>query len=539
MTAVTRYLPVLGEVWRLALPVIASNLLVSLVNVVDVFMAGRLGPLALAAVGLANGVRVLVLVGVMSVTFGATTLAAQAFGAKDEALLSRVTRQSLSLVVLLSLLLGGVGWLVTEPLLHALSGGEAVDAQVAEMAAGYLRLLFAGTVLLGLNLTINSLLQGVGDTLTPLYITAAANVLNVVFNYLFMFGPGPLPALGVTGAALGTLAARAAASGVGLYVFYRRHGPIQLLPGSYRPDWALYRNILSVGVPSGLQGVVRTGAQLLLLGIISATAAGTYGVAAQAIGLQLESLAFMPDLAVSVAATSLVGQSLGAWRPDEARLRGNTAIFLGVLVMSALALPMFALAPGLIRLFDPSAHPTVIAAGTSYLRVNALFLPLLTVAMVTNGTLRGAGDTRPGLVGTVIGRGLLVVPLAHLLALRLGFGVTGVWWALCAGTVVQAAWVWGRWRGGRWLRVALRQSRLYRVHLQELPEPVQTRFLNKVRTPVMQLGAVERVTPEGVLYTLGEGELTVRFTRGNFQLSGSLPQPEAARAGLVPTPAYD
>lgn len=94
-----------------------------------------------------------------------------------------------------------------------------------------------------------------------------------------MFGPGPLPALGVTGAALGTVLARAAASGIGLYLFYRSSGPIRLRPGRYRPDWAIYRRILAVGAPSSLQGVVRTGTQLLLLSVISATAAGTYGVA--------------------------------------------------------------------------------------------------------------------------------------------------------------------------------------------------------------------------------------------------------------------
>lgn len=538
MPTLTRHLPLLNEVWRLALPVILSNLLVSLVNIVDVFMAGRLGPLAIAAVGLASGVQTLVLVGVMSVTFGAMTLAAQAFGAHDGALLSHITRQSLSLTVLLSLVLGGVGWLAAEPLLYALGGGEAVATQVTEMAVGYLRLLFAGTVFLGLNLTVNSLLQGVGDTLTPLYITAAANVFNIVFNYLFMFGPGPLPALGVAGAALGTLLARAIASGLGLIIFYRGRGRVQLLPGSYRPDWGMFRNILSVGVPSGVQGVVRSAAQLLLLGVISATAAGSYGVAAQAIGLQLESLAFMPGLAVSVAATSLVGQSLGAWQPDEARRRGDMAIILGVIVMSVIALPMLAFAPQLIRAFDPSAHPTVISAGTSYLRVNGLFLPLLAVAMVTNGTLRGAGDTRPGMIGTIVGRALIVVPLAQLLALRLGFGVVGVWWALSTGTVVQAAWVYLRWRGGRWVQVALHGSRLYREHLQGLSEPVLTRFLDEVRTPAMKLGAAEHVTPEGVLYTLGSTELTVRFTQGSFQLSGSLREPVTSSAP-VPAHAYD
>lgn len=504
------HLPLLGQVWRLAFPVILSNLLISLVGVVDVFMAGRLGPVEIAAVGMASSVRMLVLIGVLSVTAGAMALAAQAHGSGDAARVSHVARQSLSLTVILALALSVVGYLLSEPLLRLLGGGG--DPRAVVLGTDYLQIIFLGTVFLALNLVVNSLMQGVGDTVTPLAITAGANVLNIGLNYLLMFGPGPLPAYGVAGAALGTLLARLVASVWGIWVLYSGRNIVTILPGSYRPDRAVFRELLAIGVPSGLQGVARNGAQVFVLGIVTATAAGTYGAAALAIGLQLESLAFMPGLAISVAATSLVGQSLGAWRTREARVRGNVAIALGVVVMTLLAVPIFVFAAPLIRLFDPSAHPTVVAAGGSYLRVNALFLPLLAVAMVTNGSLRGAGDTRPGLVGTLLGRCLLVVPLAYTLALTLGFGVVGVWWALCVGTTVQALWVWVRWQGGAWRRVALRKSPLYRLHLRRLPEAVQRRFVGEVRTPLLDVaGSSEHLEENAVRYTLPQDEVVVRF----------------------------
>ena len=521
---------VFGQVWQLALPVIVANMLQSLVNVADVFLAGRLGPIEIAAVGMGTSVRMLVLVGIMAITAGCMALAAQARGAGDDEELSLVTRQSLSLAVLLSLLLGAIGYFGAEPILGFLNSGG--DPRAVELGTAYLQILFAGTIFLTLNFTINSLMQGAGDTVTPLYLSGGMNVLNVVFSYLLMFGPGPLPALGVSGAALGTVISRAFAVAAGIALFYSGRNAVRILPGSYRPDPEMFRQILSIGIPSGAQGIARNAAQVMVLRIVTSTAAGTYGASALAIGLQVESLAFMPGLAVSVAATSLVGRSLGAWQVEEARERGNAAVALGALLMGSLGLLLWIFATPLVRLFDPSAHPTVIAAGTSYLRINALSQPILAVAMVVNGGLRGAGDTRPPLVATIVGRWLVVVPLAYLLALPLGMGVEGVWWALFAGTTVQAFYVAGRWLSDRWLQVGLSKSRLYRLHLRHLPEDDQRRFLEEVKAPLMASGeARERVEESGVVYQLPGGRVELEFADSYRVVSGhELLVPGAAQA---------
>ncbi len=521
------HLPIYKEVWRLAFPVILTNLLMSLVNIVDVLMVGRLGPVEIAAVGMSNTIQLLVMIGILAVTAGSMALAAQARGAGDLARLSFVTRQTLSLTVLMGLALSVLGYFVSEPLLGFLnSGGEP---RAVELGSSYLEIVFLGLVFMVLNFAISSLMQGAGDTLTPLYLSGSMNLLNILFNYLFIFGPGAFPALGVPGAALGTVLARALGAAAGILLFYSGKNVIKLLPGSYRPDWGMFRDILAIGIPSGLQGMVRNSAQLLVIRIVTSTAAGTYGAAALAIGLQIESLAFMPGLALNVAATSLVGQSLGAWQVASARARGNAAIFLGVLVMSVIGLPIIVFAPHLVQLFDPSAHPVVLSASTSYLRVNALGLPILAVAMVVNGALRGAGDTRPGLVGNLLGRWLTVLPLAYLLALPLGLGVEGVWWALLAGTAVAAVYVLARWRSGRWIEVALRRSELYRLHLEKQPQDVQNAYLEQVRTPLMgQPGVIERVDEEGVTYERRSGAVHVTFGAEGYVLE---PDPS-----LPPTP---
>ena len=515
--AYKKHLSIYRDVWGLALPVILTNLLMTLVNIVDVFMVGRLGPVEIAAVGMGNTVRMLVMVFILSVTAGSMALAAQAKGARDPKRLSFVTRQSLSLTVLMGLVLGTIGWFASEPLLAFLNSNG--DPQAVTIGTSYLKILFIGTVFLVFNFAISSLMQGAGDTVTPLYLSGSINLLNILFNYLLIFGVGPLPELGVVGAALGTIFARMIGAVAGLIIFYSGKNVIKLLPGTYLPNWAMFKDILSIGVPSGLQGLVRTSAQLMVIRIVTSTAVGTYGAAALAIGLQVESLAFMPGLAINVAATSLVGQSLGAWQVSDAWAKGNAAIVLGVIVMTVLGIPLIVFAPQLVQLFDPSAHPLVLSAGTSYIRINSLGLPLLALSMVVNGALRGAGDTRPGLIGNILGRWLTVIPLAYLLALSFGFGVQGVWWALNIGTGVSGLYVLVRWRRGKWLEVALHKTELYRTHLKHLPPAVTADFLDRVRGIIMaQENATEHVDTGGVNYLLDKGTVRVAFSEGKFNV---------------------
>ncbi len=513
-------MPHFGPVWRLSVPVILTNALQSVVNLASIFMAGRLGPVEIAAVGMANSVNMLVLVAFMSITAGSMTLAAQARGARDESELSRVARQSLSLGVVMWLVLGSAGLLFAQPLLEFLNGG-AGDPTAVELGTGYLQIMFVGIIFLVMNLTVNSLMQGAGDTVTPLYISIGMNILTVLLNWVFMFGPGPFPAMGVPGAALGIVVSRAVAAGAGILIMASGRNNVRLGRGNYLPDWQAFREILAIGVPSGLQGIVRNTAQLLVIRIVTATSAGTMGAGALAIGLQIESLAFMPGLAISVAATSLVGQALGAWQVDEARQRGNASILLGLLVMSAIAVPIIVFAPQIILLFDPSADPTLVSAGSSYLLINGMVLPFLAFAMIGNGALRGAGDTTPGLYGAIVSRWLIVVPLAWFLALRLDMGVSGVWWALAIGTIFQAVFVLWNWLLPRWIRISLHRSRIYRLHLLRLAPAQQEAFLDRLRQPLLARGdCAEIVDGEGVTYRLPEGEARIEFDRDYHVVTG-------------------
>ncbi len=492
-------------VWRLALPVIGANLLTTLVNVVDVFFAGRLGPTEVAAVGLATSVRLLLLVVVMAVSSGAMALAAQARGSRDPEALGTVARQTVLVAVVLGLGLTLAGWLLSEPLLGFLDASD--DPRAAAIAVPYLLVLFSGTVFTTVQIAGASLLQGAGDTVRPLLLSAMATVSNILFTWWLVFGIGPFPELGVTGAAVGTVAARALAMAATLWLLARGTSLVGFGSGSWRPSWTSWRDVLAIGWPSGLQSLAYSGAGLLVMRIVTSTPSGSLGAAALAIGLQIESLAFMPGLAFSVAATSLVGRALGGWQLPDAWRAGHASLAVGVAVMSLVALMLFIAAEPLVRAFDPSAHPQVLRDGVSYLRINALAQPVLAVFFVLSGGLRGAGDTRPALLGTIVGRWLVVLPLAWWWALGLEWGVVGVWWAFVVGLTVQAAFVAVRWWGGAWPRIALQRSRVYREHLVHVSPLAREAFLRDVRAVNMaRPDASERVDRRGIAYRWTGGE---------------------------------
>lgn len=499
----------LRAVVRLALPVVAANLLQTMVNAVDVFLAGRLGPLEVAAVGIAVSVRLLILVVVMAVTAGAMALAAQAKGARDPGALHDVTRQTLLLSAVLSLVLTAVGTLVARPMMTFLNADG--PAFVVDAGTSYLTILFLGTTLLVAQMALTSLMQGAGDTVTPLWLGGATNLANVLFSWLFMFGPGPFPALGVPGAAVGTVLARGVGLALTLAAIASGRNVIRWPAGPWRWNAPRVRDLLAIGVPSGLQSLAYTVAGFLVVRAVTATPSGSYGAAAMAIGLQIEGFAFMPGVAISVAATSLVGQALGAWQPRAAWRAGHAALATAVALMGAVGVVLIVAAEPLVRAFDPSAHPVVIADGTAYLRINGAVQPILAVFMVLNGALRGAGDVRAGLWGTVVGRWAVVVPLAWLLGAWGPSGTTGVWWAFFAGLTVQAAWVAERWRRGAWLQVALQRSQVWRVHLHRLEEAQRRAFLDGVREPAMSVdGTREVVTTLDVRYER-EGSVVARW----------------------------
>ena len=408
-------------------------------------MVGDLGPEAISAVGISRIITMVVTIMMITATTGAFAMVAQFIGAGSHLEASATAKQSFTLSALISILLSLLGILVTPLCLEALSLSPGVVAQ----ATPYLRVFFAGLVFMTLNFAITNCLYGAGDARTPLYIGLLVSVVKVTASYLFIYGIWGLPRLGVTGAALGTVIGRICGVICGFAMLYSDRFKIKLLPGtSFLPDPALARRILRIGIPAALQGLFRNSSSLVFVKLVAMTEASTAAVAAFSIGNQMERVLRRTSLAFGTAATTLVGQSLGAGDPEHAAQRGWTTILIGVSSLILCALPVVLFAGWIMQSF--TEVPQIVQIGIIYLWAMALAEPFMCLAIIAGGALRGAGDTRPALYHTLIAQWLVRLPAGYVLAFHLGYGIDGLWAALVVFSALQGYLTTMKFKKGEW-----------------------------------------------------------------------------------------
>ena len=441
------------QVLRLAWPCILENLTVIMISFIDAAMIGVLGPAATAAVGVNASPSWLLGGLVQSLGVGGTALVARLIGAGEHREAGRVSALVLRMALLLSAFLT-VLMLFGAPAIPLMMNA---DASIVDEAVAYMRLLALGFIPHYTGIAAGALIRGAGDTKTPMAAGLLSNGLNVVLNFFLIYEPRTVHLLGLSlplwGAGMGVRGAAAAsalATGIsGAFLLLSLPRKKSVLRVQWRAAWdgQIVRRVLRVAYPAALERAAINLGQIMFARMVSSV--GVAAFAAHNQSIQVESLGYMPAHGFAAAATTLVGQGLGAGRPEDARERGGRAIFLCLLLLTGVGAFLFAAAPFLISLLTPDAE--VRAIGAMLIRICAFEQPFNALSIVTAGALRGAGDTKVPFYYSLVSMWGVRIALAWVLGTRLGFGVAGFWWAMVADLGVRGTLLVLRFRRGRWV----------------------------------------------------------------------------------------
>jgi putative MATE family efflux protein len=345
--------------------------------------------------------------------------------------------------MLLSIVVGIPGYIYSESI-YKLMGATP---EVIQVGLGYLKISFAGTLAFLFLFISSAALRGAGEAALSAKILGFSILLNIILDPLLIFGWGPFPRLGVDGAAYATVISLGVGSLITLYLLLKGLTPIQISLQKIRLDFQVIWQLIKIAVPGSAETFLRSLARVALMKIV--TPYGTAAIAAFGIGAsRLDMVVTLPTLGLSLAAATLVGQNLGAQKPDRAEKSAWVAVRWGVILMFILAITFFAFAPGLIRIFDK--NPEVISIGSTYLRFTTLSYVFLGIALILGRSFNGAGDAVPPLITASIALWGVQIPLAYFLAHHTTLQLKGVWLAIVVSHMLNAVLLIIWFRAGKW-----------------------------------------------------------------------------------------
>lgn len=430
----------------LAWPVIASNLMQTSFNLIDMFWVGRLGPDSVAAVSMTFPIVFLMISVLAGFTVAGTTMIAQYIGANNHSEANKVAGQTLTFTVILTVIFTIIGILITPFLI----GKIGVEPQVAELAIQYLQTYFLGLVFMSIFYVYQSLMRGAGDTRTPMKLAFFSIGLNIILDPILIFGWFGLPALGVTGAALATVIAKALGAAVALYLLFSGTTILKPKWQTMFPQKKLVKDIIIIGIPAALEQSTRALGLTFMMSTVAQL--GTATLAAYGLGNRINAFVFLPSLGLAQATTAMVGQNLGAGLTDRAKKTGYISALMSMIILSLIGVFVYIFAEPIISLFVVDQSQEVISLGVEYLRIAAFAYGFIGVLNTINGAFRGAGQTLAAMSFSIISLWLIRVPLARALSLNLEWGATGIWWAVALSNIIGAilalAWyTFGKWKG--------------------------------------------------------------------------------------------
>jgi len=438
--------PIGRAVALLAVPMVLEMLMESVFVVADVFFVGRLGPDAVATVGITESLMTVMYALAIGLSIGAAATVARRIGEKDRDRAARAAVQSILLGLVAAAIIGTIGASFGPQLLRTMGASD----DVVRTGSGYARVMLGGSGTVLLLFLINAVFRGAGDAAIAMRVLWFANAINIVLGPCLIFGLGPFPELGVMGAAVGTTIGRGSGVVYQLYHLTRRGGRIEIHASHLGFDTGAMRAILRISGTATFQNFVATASWMGLVRIL--TGFGSAAVAGNTIGIRIILFALLPSFGVSNAAATLVGQNLGAGKPDRAEAAAWKAGMYNTVCLGTVGAIFLLFAPQLIQIF--TSDPDVARYGTRCLRIVSAGFLFYGYAMVLTASFNGAGDTRTPTLIHLACLWLWEIPLAWALAHPFGFGPTGVFIAVSVAFSTMAlvsGWLFskGMWKTKR------------------------------------------------------------------------------------------
>lgn len=435
--------PILRSLLTLAIPIVAANILQAGYQVIDAFWVGRLGGAAVAAVSVSFPVTFLMIALGAGLAIAGSTLIAQYVGAKNHDMVSHVAAQTLLMVVVVSIVLGAIGYIAAPALLHLM--GVAPDVYAG--ALGFMRVSFVALIFNFTFFVFQAIMRGIGNVTLPIYIVLGTVILNFALDPLLIFGWGPVPGYGVMGAALATLGTQGIAAIIGIAVLRFGKSGIHVKRRDFIPDVAYIKRAFFLGFPASIEQSARALGLTVMTFLI--TSFGTLAIAAYGVGSTILQVIIIPAMGVSMAVSTLVGQNIGADNIERADRIGRLGAWFSFWVLTGIGVIVFIFAPQLIALFVPDT-PDVIAAGAVFLRIMALSWGFMGVQLALTGALRASGNMVVTMLLTLVSQWVLQFPLAYVLSKHTTLGIYGLWWAFPIANVLIALITIGVYVRGDW-----------------------------------------------------------------------------------------
>jgi putative MATE family efflux protein len=429
-----------------------ANLFQTVYNFTDRLWLSRMGPLGIAALQLSFPLVFLMFAVAFGVTMAGTALVAQYTGAGRHEEANVAAGQVLSFAELLSIVLAIIGFFLA-PAVLSLIGGEPA---LMEASASYLRIIYLGLPLAFGTFVVTALLNGVGDTFTPMLLMGVSVGMNIALDPFFIFGWGPFPEWGITGAAVATVISRAFVPLAGFYLLFSGRFGIHIRRKHLRLRWSVVRRIISIG---GMASIGQAGSALGFTIMNGALARiGTVVLGAFGIGNAFISIVLMPAMGLGQATATMVGQNLGADQARRAKQSAWAGMGISTVILSVAAIFVLNFRMPFLGIF--TSDPEVLAAGYDMLSLVAFAFPFMGIIQVVMGVYQGSGHTFYSMFFGLFRLWALRVPLVLTLPFTLGMGANGVWWAMLASNFGTAALSLVLFNTGNWMRRVIKGESL-------------------------------------------------------------------------------